>query len=191
MEERTEDCLDATEPTTAQVDLDAQAHQGTEAVQRPASPRRDGASVTALEVAPVSSPLYRASSDHPSTPKSLLMATAASNVLSPMTLLAHSRSPLIDEGGYSILLGAGVQLRYNEADLCEPTSLAGILPDPDRLYSFWDDTSSVWERKSPLVVRTIPVAIKYWKSFYSKFRQQKVWDSIKQNWHSFRVCVLF
>jgi hypothetical protein len=92
----------------------------------------------------------------------------------------------MEDGAYSISLGAGV-LRYSEADLCEPTSLTGLVSDPDTLYSFWDDASSAWGHRSPLVVRTIPVAMKHWKAFYSKFKHQRIWDSIKQNWHSFRV----
>jgi hypothetical protein len=151
------------------------------------------ASVTAVHPAPLGSPYsprcntFDSADVHLSTPRSSPTTPLASTLLSQTAPLVNSKTSSSEGDAYSISLGAGVQLRYSEADLCEPTSLTGLVSDPDTLYSIWDDASSAWGNRSPLVVRTIPVAMKHWKAFYSKFKQQRIWDSIKQNWHSFRV----
>jgi hypothetical protein len=186
---RNQECTDE---TTSDLQVN---HQDTESVHRPTTPRR--ASLTPVAVTPTSSthsPLYSESMPHLMTPTrspQTILPTTRLGLQSPIVLSVNSKTPKTEDDAYSISLGAVgavIHLRYGEADLCEPRSLSGLITDPDVLYSVWDDCSSTWAHDSPLVVRKVPVAIKYWKCFYSNFKRQNVWDSIKQTWHSFRVC---
>jgi len=129
-------------------------------------------------------PVTPDSGTHSSTPTRSSQIRPIVDILSP-TAPVDSRPDALE--CYTITLGAGFRFQYLEADLSEPNSLVGLISDPDELYSLWDDTSASWRHRSPLLVRGVPVAIKYWKAFYGNFKQQKVWDAIKQNWHNFRV----
>lgn len=156
---------------------------GTEVIQGPTTAREECASVAVMGVAPTS-PTYGAGSQ-------CLTPTSGQGIspskLSSTAVLDNPKTPSIEDDTYSISLAGGVRLQYGEADLDEPRSLAGLISNPDALHSIWSDTSSTWMHESPLVIRQVPVAMKYWKEFYSNFKRQKVWDSIKQTWHSIRV----
>jgi hypothetical protein len=191
-EGRISDCPDSiaagSDLDSTQVQLAHADRHGTEVVQRPTTAREDSIPV-AVEAAPTSPTHPRSAGyEHPSAPTSgQRISPAALSKLSPTALLEITKTTQIEDDPYSISLGSGAQLRYGEADLYEPRSLAGLISNPDTLHSMWDDTSSAWVCDSLLVIRGVPVAIKHWRDFYSNFKHQNVWDSIKQNWHNFRV----
>jgi len=93
-----------------------------------------------------------------------------------------------DEPGktYVIDLGLGGLLEYNESDDCPPPPLNGMVSSPARLLEIWDDRFSTGKCKSPLVIRGVPVAVKYWQAFYGNFKNKR-WNGIKQMWLSYQV----
>lgn len=114
----------------------------------------------------------------------ILCGSALSLPASPQqertTTLVGSKEP------YVIELGLGVHLAYYESDFREPPSLTGLVSSPAHLLEVWDDRFSTGNREPPLVVRGIPVAVKHWQSFYSKF-EKKRWKDMKQTWGSYKV----
>jgi len=87
---------------------------------------------------------------------------------------------------YAIYLGSGVRLEYYESDFCEPPSLNGLVSTPARFLEAWDQNSSTGNCTSPLIIRGVPVPVKYWRTYYGNFRKKK-WGLMKQSWLSYKV----
>jgi len=88
---------------------------------------------------------------------------------------------------YSLTLSRG-QFYYGQGDLCRPSSLTGLISDPALLYSMWDDTVPTWASKSPLTIRGVPIAIRYWRELYGNFKSKgTIWSDMRQTWSNFKV----
>jgi len=93
---------------------------------------------------------------------------------------------------YELHLGNGVVLYYTEADYCKPPALNGIMSVPEKMYEIWDDTSPSWTGWSPLICRSVPIAVMYWRAFFGNFKKSSgAWSSFRQNFNSIKVCVFF
>ena len=93
---------------------------------------------------------------------------------------------------YTLTLADGYVLKYSEADFQDIPSTSGVFSDASRLAAVWDDALPLWGKKeySPLIVRNIPIAIKYWKQFYRQFQKvehQNCWTNWRQNWYNYQV----
>ena len=87
---------------------------------------------------------------------------------------------------YVIDFESGERLEYGESDNCPPPSLNGLVSSPARLLEVWDDKFSTGRCKSPLVIRGVPVPVKYWRAYYENFKQKR-WKVMKQTWLSYQV----
>jgi hypothetical protein len=96
-----------------------------------------------------------------------------------------STPPVSSDMTYShtLVLGDGKLLYYHTDDVPDPPAL-NITGNSLKLARMWDDSSMDWDRSSPLVIKDVLIALIHWKVVYSG----KVWDRIKQNWHSWKVC---
>jgi hypothetical protein len=82
-----------------------------------------------------------------------------------------------------LVLGDGEKLFYRTEDVPDPPAL-NITGDIPKLARMWDDSSTNWDRLSPLVIKKAPIALKHWKEVYAG---GKIWAGIKQTWHSWKV----
>ncbi len=103
----------------------------------------------------------------------------------PKYLTSPSKS--YPERVFTLHLARGSSLEYTDADFCDPPSLNGLISSPHAMFAIWDDASTSWKGESPLVIRGIPVAVKYWKTFYQSFKGRRAWETFKQNWASWQV----
>ena len=89
---------------------------------------------------------------------------------------------------YHLRLGGGVIFEYTEEDFADPPVLSNLVSTPGILFSIWDDESPSWKGSSPLIIRSQPIAVKYWNKFYTSFKgRSRVWSGIKQSWSSWKV----
>ena len=114
------------------------------------------------------------------TPPPLLYTMLITPAADQTTNPARKKEP------YTINLGCGVLLEYDESDFCEPPSLNGLISTPARLLEAWDDEFSTGRCTSPLIVRGVSVPVKYWKVFYQNFIKKR-WRLIKQSFLSYKV----
>ncbi|KAF8222888.1 hypothetical protein L208DRAFT_1225672, partial [Tricholoma matsutake] len=50
----------------------------------------------------------------------------------------------------------------------------------------WDDSSIYWLGSSPLMIRSVPIASKYWPKIYRNQNFSTTWTQIKQTWHQWK-----
>lgn len=88
---------------------------------------------------------------------------------------------------FTIRLAAG-ELRFSSDDIPGPPP-AGIPFVVETLAQQWDDTSVHWLGVSPLIIKSTPIALKYWKDIFGRGQFSAVWTRIKQTWHRWKVGV--
>lgn len=104
--------------------------------------------------------------------------------------IAQSQTSPLRVRVYHIQL-CSMLLEYTDADFVDPPVLSNLISTPAAMFGIWDDESPYWGRTSPLIVRSQPIAVKHWKTFYTNFKgRSKVWTGIKQNWSSWKVVIL-
>lgn len=77
------------------------------------------------------------------------------------------------------------ELQFNNEDIPEPP--AGIPFLVDTLAQMWDDASPHWLGSSPLIIKSVPVPLKYWRDVYGNRSSSATWTRIKSTWHRWKV----
>ncbi|KAF8221495.1 hypothetical protein L208DRAFT_1414922 [Tricholoma matsutake] len=94
-----------------------------------------------------------------------------------------SVSSPVNQRQFTLSLACG-KLCFYAADI--PTPSAGIPFVVEGLAPIWDDSSIYWLGSSPLMIRSVPIALKYWPKIYGNRNFSTTWTRIKQTWHQWK-----
>ncbi|KAJ6448838.1 hypothetical protein C8R45DRAFT_1224608 [Mycena sanguinolenta] len=147
----------------------APAYNDVEMTDAPPLPFTVSQPVTALPISPPTS-------------------TASSNSISSGNTSTDGSAETQDDSPTRTLkLAGGKLITFHESDIPDPpaVSYASAL---ETLLSEWDDNSSRWAGKSPLVINDTPVAIVYWPLVY-KYWKVNQWKGIKKHWFDWKILV--
>ena len=89
---------------------------------------------------------------------------------------------------YEIKLAGGKIFFFTDDDFVDFPVGTGVASNLDRLISMWDDDSPHWKNQSLLTIKSTPIAIKYWREIYGKFKRGSLaWNHGKSFWHRWKV----
>lgn len=93
-----------------------------------------------------------------------------------------SRNPQSPGERHCLVLARSILL-YSENDLPDyvPTGIALLAEDLDVL---WDDARPHWRGTSPLVIKSVPIALKYWPCIHWP---PPVWATVSKTWNRWKV----
>ena len=160
---------------------------------------RISATIAGLTPSSSSSPSASATSQYgsPATAPSALPGISPPSSQLPTTAspldLAHANPPAAPVDQHegcrertktrSLTLHGGRVLEFSDTDVKSPPAVSFATELP-LLNAMWDDESPRWCERSYLVIKGVPIPVKYWKDVYSRTGQ---WKTIKGNWSQWKV----
>ena len=132
-----------------------------------------------------------APSEHGVAPVFTTMLSLSNAV--PLPAQANDIVPSVDVvTTRTLVLGDKTQITFMAADVKAPPIIS-FAHDIAGLNRMWDDTSSNWDNKSPLVICGRLIALVYWRDVYKSSRGKNEhwkpgqWRGTKDKWFKWRV----
>ncbi|KAK6989000.1 hypothetical protein R3P38DRAFT_2803944 [Favolaschia claudopus] len=88
----------------------------------------------------------------------------------------------------TLRLAGEVVLTFSEEDVPDPPAISYAHRGVNSLLADWDDDSTRWPGTSPLTIKGVPIAVKYWSRVY-KYWKSSQWQGVKKNWFDWKVLV--
>ena len=147
--------------------------------------------LSSLTPLPAHSSMDPAPSEHGVAPIFTTMPSLSNAV--PLPAQANDIVPSVDVvTTRTLVLGNKTQITFTAADVKAPPIIS-FAHDIAGLNCMWDDTSSNWDNKSPLVICGRPIALVYWRDVYKSSRGKNEhwkpgqWRGTKDKWFKWRV----